>query len=531
MNSRAIRRWICVLLLLGSLATLVVGAEDNTYIEGWISAARFCSLMTGRGHRLDITVNHPLIAINWKGELQPLLAESWEKEEEGKVWIFHLREGVNWHDGVPFTAKDVVFSLNSYVNPQIGSRRHYWLADVLGYDEFRAGEADSLEGVQALDDYTVQVELKEALPLWIKLSATYIVIFPEHILGDVPLEELLGNSYWTNRVGTGPFKWVKYVPDQYVELVRNEDYFLGAPKIEHLIYRFYSDAATHVAALERGEIDMTAYEGTLINLDDVERVDAIPDVNVVVMSKGMPNFIRFNHDRPEWADVRVRQAVRYAINVEGIMESLAGGYGLPAYTVFPQAWAIPSDLNQYEYNPEKARQLLEAAGWDPNREVDFVYEYGDLFTQNQLLAVQHDLAHVGMKINLRKVDSATSVSLWSTGEFDAGYYGFGLGVDPGLAVAVFDGETYQSGGYNNPRALDLFDEALQYESNEDRQPFYHDIARVANEEQPCVWLWYAPRPLGFNRRIWGPYEHYNEQGIIYFNMPVYNEIEKWYIKP
>jgi len=530
-NIKTVWKGVCALLLLIIASGLVVVADDNTYTEGWISGGALCSLTTGSEHRLDITVNQPLVAIDWKGGLQPLLAESWEKDAEGKVWIFHLRNGVEWDDGVQFTAEDVVFSFNTYVDPKVNSRRHYWLANVLGYDEFRAGTADSLAGVQVLDEYTVRVELKEALPLWVKLSATYIVIFPEHILGDVSPEEVIGDSYWMNRVGTGPFKWVKYVPDQYIELVRNENYFLGAPQIEHLIYRFYSDAASHVAALERGEIDMTAYEGTLINLDDVQRVSKASGVDVVVMSKGMPNFIRFNHNRPEWSDIRIRQAIRYAINVDGIMENLMSGYGLPAYTAFPQAWAIPDGLNKYEYNPGKARQLLEEAGWDSNREVDFVYEYGDLDTQNQLLAIQADLAQVGMKVNLRKVDAATSVSLWETGDFDMGYYGFGMGVDPQLAVAIFNGETYQSGGYNSPRALELFDEALQYESNEDRQSYYHEIAAIANEEQPCVWLWYAPRPLGFNLRVWGPYEHYSEQGIIYFNMPVYNEIEKWYIKP
>jgi len=519
------------------LSTVVAGIAQestraNTYYEGWLSGAppEQSSLMTGAGHRLDYYVLQPLVAINWQGGLTPLLAESWEKLEDGRVWIFHLRKGVKWHDGIPFTAKDVVFSFNTYVDPRVGSRRHYWLADVQGYEEFRTREAPSLVGVSALDDYTVRVELKETLPLWIRLSATYIIIFPEHILGNVPPEDLISHEFWTHRIGTGPFKWVEYVPGQYIMLKRNEDYFLGAPKIEYLVLRFYDDAASQVAGLESGEIDTTAYETTLISLDEVDRLNALPNIDVLVLSKGMPNFIRFNHNRPEWADVRVRKAIRYAIDVDAIVETIGHGYMTPAYTVFPQEWAIPPGLNKYEYNPDKARQLLKEAGWDPNRVVDFVYEYSDPFSQQLIQAIVAYLSDVGMKVRPRRVDPGVSVHLWATGEFDVGYFGFGLGVDPNLAVAAFQGDVYQSGGYQNDRALELFSKASQFTTIEERQPFIWEIARIANEELPCVWLWYAPRALGFNRRVWGPYEHWDEQGIIYFNMPVYNEIEKWYIK-
>lgn len=503
---------------------------ENTYYEGWLAGAKTeSSLFTGTAHRLDYYVLHPLVAINWKGELQPLLAESWEMLEGGRVWLLHLRQGVKWHDGALFTAKDVLFSFDVYVDPKVGSRRHYWLEHVVGYDEFRAGTASRLIGVTALDDFTVRVELKEPMPLWIRLYLVYIIMFPEHILGNVPREQLIGHEFWSHRIGTGPFKWVEYVEGQYILLERNEDYFLGAPQLEYLVLRFYSDAASFIAALEKGEIDALPYETAIIPLDEVERLDALPNIDVLPITTGMANFIRFNHSRPEWADVRVRQAIRYAINVEEILETLAHGYAEPAYTIFWDKWCIPDDLITYEYNPEKARQLLTEAGWDPNREVDFIYEYRDSFTLSVLQAIQSYLADVGIKIVPRRVDPGVSISLWAKGEFDAGYFGFGAH-DPALLSAAFQGDLYQSGGYHNERALELFKKAASFATNAERAPYYQEIARIANEELPCVWLWYAPRPLAFNRRVWGPYEHWKEQGRIYFNMPVYNEIEKWYIK-
>lgn len=528
-----IKKWVLSLMLVAFSTVIVFAAGDreNTYSEGWLSAcACDSSLTTTCTHRLDMTVNQPLVAITWKGDLQPLLAESWDMQEGGKVWILHLRKGVKWHDGEPFTAKDAVFSFNAYANPKVGSRWSTKVADILGYDEFQSGTADSLVGVQALDDKTVRFELKDAIPLWLKLKQTYIPIFPEHILGDVAPEKLVSDPYWSHRIGTGPFKWVKYVDGQYIELERNESYFLGAPTIEHLIYRFYSEAATQAAALENGEIDTTAYETTIITLDDVARLDAVHNIDIFVMSKGMPNFIRVNHERPEWGDVRVRQAIRYAIDVDGILESLSHGYGQAAYTVFPQEWAIPEGLNKYEYNPEKAKQLLKEAGWDPNRKVDLVYHYGDLYTRNLLLAIQQNLAQVGMKVELRYTDAATIHAMQATGEMDAGYFGFGMGLDPSLGENTMRTGTVESAGYSNPAVDLLFAEGFKLSDRKDRQPFYYAIARIANQEQPCIWLWYVMRAVGFNRRVVGPYEHYSEEKIIYFNMPVYNEIENWYIK-
>ncbi|HAL62547.1 MAG TPA: hypothetical protein DCP08_09105 [Chloroflexi bacterium] len=500
----------------------------QVYIEGWLAGcATRGSLETTCTHRLDITVNEPLAAITWQGGLQPLLAESWDMEEGGKVWIFHLRE-VNWHDGEPFTADDVVFSYNAYANPKVGSRWASKASSILGYDEFQAGEADSLAGVTAVDEHTARVELKEAVPLWVNLEQIFLVIFPEHILGDVAPEELIAHEYWANRIGTGPFKWSRYEPDQYIELVRNEDWYLGAPKLEKIIYRFYADAATHVAALEAGEIDTTAYETTLISVHDVDRLDAVEGIDVVIMEKGSPTFIRFNHDK-EWADVRIRQAIRYAIDVDSLLETVYPG-ARAAWTMFPHAWAVPDGLNEYEYNPDKARELLAEVGWDPDREGDFVYHYGDQLNQDLIVAIQAYLADVGLKIAPRYVDPPTIWELFESGEFDLGYFALGQGVDPATGQPAVECGNIIAQGYCNEELEALFAEGLTKTSREERQPIYQEISRILNEEQPSVWLWYDVRPLGFNRRVRGPYEHYKEQGIIYFNLPVYNEIEKWYVE-
>jgi peptide/nickel transport system substrate-binding protein len=503
-------------------------AGPQIYREGFLAGCPLSSLNTGCAHRLDIYVNEPLIALTWQGGLQPMLAESYDMEEDGKVWIFHLRENAKWHDGVPFTADDVVFSLNAYADPAVTSRRHVWTDAIMGYDEFRNGEADSLSGVTALDEHTVRVELATAAPLWIKIQLPYLVMFPEHILGSVPRDELINDSYWENRIGTGPFKWADYAPDQYIELVRNDDWYLGTPKLDKIILQMYSDGASQVAALERGELDTTAYETTLIGMDDVERIDALDGIDVVVMDKGSSAFIRFNHNDPLFADKRVRQAFRYAIDVDTLMETVYVG-GRPAYTMYPQPWTWPEGMNTYPYNPDKARELLNEAGWPSGREVDFIYYFTDSLSADLVVAMQAYLADVGINIKPRLVDSAVQMDLLSNNTLETGLFGMGMGVDPSIGNGNLQCGAMLAQGYCNPALDELFAKGAALSDPDERAQVYQEISMILNEELPDVWLWYDLRPLGFNRRVVGPYEHYSEQGTIYFNVPVYNEIEDWYI--
>lgn len=501
---------------------------SQVYREGFLAGCPLSSLHTGCAHRLDIYVNEPLVAITWQGGLKPLLAESYDMEEDGKVWVFHLRQNATWHDGEPFTAADVVFSINAYADPVVTSRRHVWTDAILGYDEFRNGEADSLAGVTAVDDYTVRVELATAAPLWIKIQLPYLVMFPEHVLGSVAREALITDSYWENRIGTGPFKWSDYAVDQYIELVRNDEWYLGAPKLEKIILQMYSDGASHVAALERGELDTTAYETTLIGMDDVERINGLDGIDVVVMDKGSSAFIRFNHNDPLFADVRVRQAFRYAIDVQMLMETIYVG-GRAAYTMFPQPWTWPDDVNTYDYDPDKARDLLDEAGWPSGKEVDFIYYFTDSLSADLVVAMQAYLSEVGINIKPRLVDSAVQMDLLANNTLETGLFGMGMGLDPSIGSGNLQCGAMLAQGYCNEQLDELFATGAALSDPDERAEVYQAISTILNEEQPDVWLWYDLRPLGFNRRVVGPYEHYSEQGTIYFNMPVYNEIENWYI--
>ena len=529
------RHYLPPLLVTFFISSLMIGgsgfAQDEQGEKVYRSAFRACtvlsSLSTTCAHRLDASVMQPLAAVTWTAnELQPLLAESWETED-GKVWTLNLREGVTWHDGEPFTAEDVVFSFNAYANPAVASRWSSKVGGVEGYDAFQSGEADALSGVEAVDDSAVRVTLAEPNPNWMLLEQSYIVIFPEHILGDVPPEELANHPFWTDRVGTGPFKWDLYVPGQTVEVVRNDDYFLGAPELDRIIYTNFADAAALLAAIERGEIDELPYESSVLPVTDIERYDNLDGVTVVPMNSGAPIYLRLSYEVPELADPLVRQAMAHAIDRDAIIEGVFEGQTEIRNSLFTQDWATAEDLNPYPYDPERARELLEEAGFDASRTFDFVYYYSDPLTQDVVTAIQAYLAEVGINVAPRLVNGATLNQMYRDGSFEIGYVALGHGLDPAAAAPAVECGSLIALGYCNEEVDALFAEGITYADQDERAPVYQEISRILNEDLAGIFLWQQIRPLAFRDSTVGPIEHWQEQPVILFNLPYYAEIENW----
>ncbi|QDL55101.1 ABC transporter substrate-binding protein [Rhodoferax aquaticus] len=527
-----------VLLATLMAAPLGASAQSSEVTSGVIRQAFRTGCMAGPlwttcGRRLDETVLQGLAHVNWTGNgVKALLAESWSTPDNGKTWIFKLRKGVKWHDGKPFTADDVVFSLNTYADPAIASPYAAKLLDIKGYQEFRDGKASSLAGVTKVDPLTVKVELVGVRPLWVELQQISISMLPKHLLAAIKPSELQQASYWTqNRVGTGPFKWTKYVPDQYIEVARNDGYFLGKPKADRIIYRIFADIPSIVNALSTNEIDVMSYEGGGVPVSDIERVQKVATLNVFPnMDAGLPTYLQFNHAQEYLKDVRVRQAMVYAIDREKIIATVKKGTGKISNTMFPAAWAQSPALNPYKYDPAKAKQLLAAAGWDSSRKIDFIYYYADQVNKDTVTAIQAYLAAVGINIVPRLLNPAEIQTVYKDGSFEMGYFANGQGLDPSLGAFTSRCGTQLAFTYCNKRIDELYDLALSESSREKRAPHYREISKILNEDMFRGWLWYEVRPMAFNKRIVGASEHYAQMPNLIFDVPVYNEVEKWEAK-
>ena len=524
--------------ILGTMLWAPIAGAQQTGPEKTIRQAFRTGCMAGPlyttcGNRLDETVLQGLAHVTWKGDgVKALLAESWSTPDNGATWIFKLRKGVKWHDGKPFTADDVVFSYNLYADPAAASIIANNLSDIKGYDDFRNGKAGSLAGVSKVDSHTVKIELNGPRPLWVELKQIYFSILPKHLLGEVKPSEIARSPFWTqNRVGTGPFKWTKYVPDQYIEVVRNDDYFLGKPKVNRIVYRIFADIPGILNALAANEIDVMSYEGGGVPVSDIERMQKVPTLNVLpTVDAGLPTYLQFNFAQSFLKDPRVRQAMIYAIDRDKIIATVRKGTGKISNTMFPATWAQSPELNPYKFDPAKARQLLKEAGWDSSRKVDFIYYYADQVNKDTVTAIQAYLATVGVNIVPRLLNPAEIQTVYKDGTFEMGYFANGQGLDPSLGALTSTCGAQLSFTYCNKRVDELYNLGLSEGKREKRAPYYQEISKILNEDMFRGWLWYDVRPMAFNKRVVGPTERYAEMPTLLFNLPVYNEVEKWDIR-
>jgi len=318
----------------------------------------------GAGNTWISKIFTPLVMMNedyTKHTSDGALAVSWEPNADATVWTFKLREGVTWHDGEPFTADDVKFTAAFVHAPGASVTRPVFtdkLNTVVGFQAYQAGEADTIEGVKVVDDYTVEFHLQAPNPrLFDEFRQFYIL--PEHAINFSP-EDIATTDWWlTSPIGTGPFKFGRYEKDQFMELVPNENYWDGAPKLEKLVNRYFTDEAAAVLALTSGDIDFS-----YVSADVAATFQDNPDFVIYQGPSFVSNLFNYNYQRAPWNDVRVRQAMMYGIDRQSIIDGVFNGTAIaaPCEDPYPNFW--PEDANYYEYDPAKAQELLAAAAAD-----------------------------------------------------------------------------------------------------------------------------------------------------------------------
>lgn len=273
------------------------------------------------------------LVINDNGELKPSLAEDWEQPDDN-TWVFHIKEGSTFHDGSPITAEDVKYSLEQQVNSEDSPLTVLW------------AEYDSAE---ATDDHTLTINTKK--PMGTMLSnLTLLFITPT----DSASEE-----FYKQPIGSGPFKVDTFVPQQNLQLTGNEEYWDGAPQLTNLEFVNIPETAARLTALETGEIDVT----WTIPVDQVASLEGNEDIEVINSPSYLYYFNWFNSSREPFDDPKVRQAMWYAIDTEAIVEDLYGEGGELMSSPIPDQVFGSSELEMFEYDPEKAKELLSEAGY------------------------------------------------------------------------------------------------------------------------------------------------------------------------
>ncbi len=431
--------------------------------------------------------------INEKGQFIPNLAarvptlENGGISEDGTVWKIELKKGVKWHDGKPLTAKDVEFTYKTIVNPKIAIRS-------------RSG-FDLISDFKILDDHNVEIHLsKPFVPFawaWQKMH-----VVPEHILAKVP--DMNVAAFNTNPIGTGPYKLVKRVAGSHMVYKKNPDYHRGAPAIEQVFHKFVPDQTVLYTQFKTGEIDVLGLHGVPPERFDEART--LPERDALETPAPWVEFIYFNCGKPQFKKKVVRQALYFAADKENWIKDIY--YGLPPRTLsylHPNHWAYNSNLKDPGYNPKKATEMLDAAGWKIGSDgirakngvkLKFTMSTtaGSKAREQAQAMIQANWKEIGVAMEIKNMPASVVWGEYTTkSQFDTLMVGWEptVGMDPDytarchskqIPVKYGTGSNYVQ--YENPELDTLLDAGVLISDMEKRKAVYHKIQDILHEDVP-----------------------------------------------
>ena len=381
--------------------TLIDSRDD--YDPRSLDPALSTDVPTGRavGYLFD-----GLLRFTPDARVEPALATRWETSPDGKVYTFHLRTGVKFHDGTPFVARHVVSSFQRVLDPAQRGGRGWPLFPIAGAREFTDGKAKTVTGLAAPNDSTVVVTLAEPLAIFPKLLAMPVAAI-------VPPSA--GADFGEKPVGTGPWKLVEWRHDDYLRFAANKEYWGGAPKADSLTARISPEGSTKVAEFEAGNVDVL-----LVPEADSRQWSQTDERQAAMTSVPALRFIHMsiNTKRGPLADVRVRQAINQAVDTRGILQRLVSGRGRVAAGVIP-AILPGADTTRapYAYDPAAAKRLLAEAGYPNGIDVELWTSTTPIFVR-MAETIQSYLNAAGIRTKLVQRESASAREAARKGDVD-----------------------------------------------------------------------------------------------------------------
>jgi peptide/nickel transport system substrate-binding protein len=438
-------------------------------------------------------------------DVAPDLATSWEHDASGRVWTFHLRDDVVWQDGEPLTASDVAFTYNLIIDND--------LAAYTGYLPF-------VTDVVALDDVTVRITNSKPAA---GMLALYIPILPEHIWSAIPADKL---DSWKNVpcIGSGPFQVVEVQKSDHAKLVANKRYFEGAPTLDEVWFDIYQAPDTAVQDFKAGKLDVVSLSGAnfVRSLQGISgtTAGAFPSNGFVEMGFNCWKSSKSKGD-PSLLDPRVRQAIHWCIDKQKLVDVTMGGVAEPGTSVepplMPWHWQ-PTPAETVSYDPEKAKQLLDAAGYrdvngDGRRETPNgapwnlrltpLTDYPEQVSAAKM--VSDWMTAVGIDNTLDPMEEGAFYDVNWAGDFDIYFWSWGVDLDPGFILSVFTTDQIHSWSdcyYSNPVYDKLYYEQASAYDLDRRREIVNRMQKMLYTEAPYVILWYYADTMAYRTDTW-----------------------------
>lgn len=467
---------ITVLALL-SVSTFISAATPITLVVAQLEPELLCSNWDMRAGAYYILPNieSKLFFLSEENEVVPDLAESWNVSPDGLTYTIKIRQGVKFHHGTELTSADVKWNYDEVI--KVGGPN--------------AAVLKSVKEIKIIDKYTVAFVLSTPNGIFLNSLAAYYgtFILPKDLYEGTDVKK---NPYNNKPSGTGPFKFVEWVPGSHILLKANEDYYGGKPKIDQLVFRFMSNIPTVLAALEKGEIHTAQIS---ISFGEIPRLQEVKNLEVVLKPDLNPIWVGFNLRDSKYDDVNVRKAIAHAIDREAIAKIVFKGLSKPENTAWLSnvPWANNSKAMLPEYNIEKAKKLLDNAGFkagpDGTRfETTITCFIGATLWGMPETAefIREQLKLIGIKVSVKLLELATWQEVVNKKhDFELCIAGGVRGPDPSDFTAfVADGGSRNAMGYRNERVEELFKLGAIESNKAKRVAIYAELQKIVAEDLP-----------------------------------------------
>ncbi|WP_375103426.1 ABC transporter substrate-binding protein [Paenibacillus sp. RS8] len=448
-----------------------------------------------------------LVTVDDKGVPTPELAESWDVSDDQLTYTFHLRKDLKFSDGSPLTADDVAFTWTIQYDKSYDGSSQLPSLNVKGGKAYKDGSSTAIEGIKVIDPQTISVTLEQP-------NATALVQLGSNVLSKAYYgkDYKFGDLEYIKKLhekplGDGPYKLEKFIPGQEVRFVANENYFKGKPKTEHFIYKTTEGDVWQF--VETGEVDYASFSATDEN---IEKLKALGFVNIIPYTPSTYGYLQVNLKHEQLKDKLVRQAIVYGLDRQSIYVDAAQGAGSIAnIPASPISWSYTEEgINAYKYDPEKAKQLLDEAGWTVGaggiREKDgkpLTIHYLGSKSKNTdifIAVAKENFEALGIDFQPEVfADFNSLVSKVEGGDYDLVSFSTSMLTDPADGfMQFFDGEITD---YDNPKFLELYNKALATTDIEARKAVYKELYQLFNDELPIIFTSYKKTVYAYNGRI------------------------------
>ncbi|MBK5490871.1 ABC transporter substrate-binding protein [Bacillus sp. TH17] len=455
-----------------------------------------------------------LVSTDKQGKPTPELAEKWDISSDQLTYTFHLRKDLKFSDGSPLTADDVAFTLTLLHDKAYEGDKDISQYAVKGGKEYKEGKATSIEGIQVVDPQTIKITTE-------KVNSQALTALG----GEVLSKAYYGKDYKQNTslnylkalyekpIAAGPYKFEKYIPGQEVRFVANENYYAGKPKIPNFIYKITS-GDTKLQLFQTGEVD---YTGLGTGDEVLEQAKALEFANIQIETAASFSYIYMNNNKPYLKDKKVRQALIYGLDRKKYVDTALKGYGTVANVpIHPTSWAYTEEgVNKYEYDKEKAKKLLDEAGWkvgsDGIREKDGqklkLSYFGPSSAKDSDLLIpiaKENYKEIGVEFNPEFMDFNTMLSKVNKGDYDLASVSTPITSDPSETAGEYlSGVNEKSLGYKNAKVDELIQKGIETVDIEKRKPIYKELYKELSDDPPVILLNYRRTITGYNGNIKG----------------------------